>query len=356
MRREAIKTCLTIFFPTTIATIISNYDSHFTGNVCSFDVMLKDEEQEPGFETYNPIHSMITLHDGRIAIGRNGICEIFNPSTSLCEITRCELAGFTYANPLSEIVFTDFEGSATCLAELNDGRIVVCSGNWVCKLQIWNVKTGKCDVILDNNNMFVSKIVVLHDQRIMAFGSDITNRSSILFKIWNLNDIHKPEIVTNIITKQLSVYSCIYLDKNGQSLIVTNHHTLALWNPVTKYFNMISKKKSDYLFFHAIILSNGNIVSLRLDKLILSTIINQKKINNKEYLNKNDIAFHLMIELADERLALLNCKNQLKIFDMKTNQFDLIIDLPKGFINNMGILPNGDVVCTTQEGRIFVCK
>jgi WD40 repeat protein len=338
MRREAIKTCLITFFPTTIATLISNYDSHFTGKVCSFDLTLKNAEQEPGFETYNPIHSMITLHNGRIAIGRNGICEIFNPLTTL-----------------SETVFTDFEGSATCLAELKDGRIVVYSGNWVCKLQIWNVKNGKCDVTLDNNNMFVAKIVVLHDQRIMAFGSDITNRSR-MFKIWNLNNLHEPEIVTNVITKQLSVDSCIYLDNNGQSLIVTNHHTLLLWNPVTKYFHTISKEKSDCLFFHAIILSNGNILSLRQDKLILSTITNKKKIHEKQYSTITDIAIRLMLELPDERLALLNEKNQLKIFDMKTNQYDLIIDFTKGFINNIGILLNGDIVCTTQEGKIFVCK
>ncbi len=329
MRREAIKTYLVPFFPFEIATLISNYDSHLKG-ILSFFVY-----HEPLDYYYSPMHCLKGLHDGRIAIGANNLCQIINPITENCENS-----------------FTNCPGSVTSILELDDNRIVVVSGCFISKLQIWNLTTNKCNMTLENDDMYVTNMIVLWDGRIMISGSI---DCKCLFRIWNIS-CNSVESFTNFISKSITVSSCIDLHKTGSCLIITNHHAIAMWNPKTKYFKNVTTKKSNGFNQFSVFLKNEQVITCQPNLLTLWTI-NKKRVNSKEYSNMTNSENYCMIELEDERLAFLNFENQLRIFDMKTNQYDLEIDLPKkNSIYNIAMLPNQDIICTSLEGIILHIK
>lgn len=73
-----------------------------------------------------------------------------------------------------------------------------------------------------------------------------------------------------------------------------------------------------------------------------------RKKQNRKLIEK--VSAYFIIELPDERIAYLTYE-YLKIFDLRTFQFDLILKLnSKQFIRKINILPNGDIVCISQEG------
>jgi WD40 repeat protein len=68
--------------------------------------------------------------------------------------------------------------SIRCIAILSDGRIV--SGSDDCTLKIWNLQTGKCDIIFRGHVGMVMCTAALSDGRIISGSTDKT------LKIWNL--------------------------------------------------------------------------------------------------------------------------------------------------------------------------
>ncbi len=322
-RRYTIEIYLYVYFPTIIANLISNYDCNLDGKLYKFDCTSRQQETFDDMNIHCVIHCLLTLHDGRIAIGGNSICKIMNPQTELCEN-----------------IFNDFSGSVSCMTELDNNNIVVCSGLIITKLQIFNPQTGSCDMILTNDaNSYISRIITLSDQQLM--GLCFTRECGSFFTIWNIVD-GSIKVFSNYISKCHTMSQCVDLFPNGQTLVITNHQTLVMWNPQTKALQTLSKANN------ALLLSNGQILQSFNGKFQIRNF--SGKLKNLDI--ENGCIFFIC-ELPDERIVYLNSEYKLKVFDLRTNQYDIIMSLSMmNHINNIGILPNGHIVCTSQDGII----
>jgi WD40 repeat protein len=337
-RQRVLESYLDVFFPNTIANLISNYDCYLDGKAYTFDCFpnppLRTFDDDDGY--YRTIWCMTTLHDGRIAIGGNSVCKIINPQTNSSN-TSCNC----------DNIFTDLNGSVSRIAELHDKRIVIGSSILTTYLQIWNPRTGKCDMILQNNDTYIKNITVLSDGRVMGSCLDINNKK-LMFKIWNITTGCVDAIFSNRMSKCCTANSCIKLFPTGQMIVVTNHHTLALWNPFgsaeqptgplppqrmlvspsrpqTKDIHMISKDYHDMHIPKAILLTNGQIIVSQDKKVKIYTNTlykKQKKINYKVIDNDNA---YCIVELPDERIAYSTYEGRLKIVDMKNNKCDMVL-------------------------------
>ena len=335
-RRPIIQNYLDEFFPDTIAFLISNYDCCLNGELytidCfpgrpsgwSWDNSIESWDNIIDNRENNTIHCLCVLQDGKIAIGGNTICKIMNLQTGLCEKT-----------------FDKFQGSVSCIKELYDSRIVVCSGSVASFLQILDARGNYYNLHMENKNCYVQQIIVLNDHQIMGDCNDPGGQ--IVFKIWNTITGAISKQFSSNMSKTLKVDECLTLSTT-EMLIKTNRHTLVLWNLQTKKFKLLIKDTNYHT--KGIVHSNGKIITY--DNKILQ--IGKKQINeeNNPY---------LMGELPDERIYFINHNRELKIFDMRTNQFDLICDLNnKDYINSTGVLANGQIVCTSQDGMLRIVR
>ncbi len=337
-RRQNFENYLDVLFPNTISNLICNYDCYLEGK--SFTVDCFPDEPQRTFDNIRnrTIRCMFTLHDGRIVIGGDSICKIINQNGSC------------------EAIFSDFSGSVSCITELYDGRIVIASGIYITNLQIWNPLTGKCDMRLQNYDAYITKIIVLFDGRIMGYCACQNDKWKIVFKIWNPLNGCVDSIFSDRMSKCYTVDSCINLFPNGQILVVTNHHTLALWNPQTKNIHIISKDEYNHMT-NAILLTDGRIIVSQTNKITIYTNTKQKlhkKVECTVIDNGNDTAYHL-VELPDERFACLNYGSQLKIYHLNNNKCEMVLQTSeKHFITGMTVLPNGQIVYASQEGFMTI--
>jgi len=344
-RRQILENHLDAIFPNVMARLICTYDCYLEGKSFRFDCFpdrLPSTFDNPGDYT---IHCICALRDGRIVVGGNNVWKILNPLTGSC----CA----TYTHSL---------GSAICVAELHDGRIVIGLGASTTQLQIWNLQTEKCDMILQNDE-YIGKIVVLLDGRIMGSCFDMKSRhKGIVIKIWDLKNSSPggsaaaavDAVFSNHMSKCYTVDTCINMFPNGQIIVVTNHHSLARWNPQTKDIHIISKNKYIH-FMEALILSNGQIIISDHYKLKICTTTCYKKHKNENFriIVDNSAFIYRIVELPDERIAYLN-NSKLEIFDLKNNKCDMVLTDNFDFITGIGVLPSGSIVCASQEGIVTV--
>ncbi len=211
-------------------------------------------------------------------------------------------------------------------------------------------------MILQNNDAYIMEIIVLLDGRVIGSCTCQKDNWKIVFKIWNPINGCVDTIFSDRMSKCYNVDSCINLFPNGLIIVVTNHHTLALWNPQTKNIHIISKDEFNHMT-NAILLTDGRLIVSQKNKIIIYAKTKHKlnkKENYKVIDNANDTAYHI-VELPDERFACLNYGCELKVFDLKNNNCEMILQTSqKDFITDMSVLPNGQIVYASQEGIMTI--
>jgi hypothetical protein len=342
-RRQIIEDHLDEVFPNVIGKIICTYDCYLSGSMTSFDCYLKRSND---YRPRSIVCCIYALRDGRIVVGGDNIWKIFDSLTGRCDCT-----------------YTNQSGIAGSIAELPDGRIVIRFGGLQNdQLQIWNLKTKKCDDDLAHEYSSICEIVVLLDGRIMGYGYDYSNGNrKLIINIWKLDNSLTERLVidasfSNYMSKCYTADTSLKMFPNGQIMVITNHHTLALWNPQTKDIQIISKNIYSNVD-NILMLSNGQIIIMNHNSLKICVNVHHKNNNNKKenfriFEIENKYVFNT-IELPDERIAYLCYNGDLKIYDLRNNICDMVLPIHPvpGIITT---LPSGIIVCATQKGIITV--
>jgi WD40 repeat protein len=342
-RHQIIENHLDEFFPDVIAKLICTYDRYLDGTMTSFECYPERLSTIDGDLIYN-MHCMCVLRDGRIVVGCDNIWKIFDPLTGRCDATR-----------------TTQRGSIIQILELQDGRIVICY--WrinKTRMQIWNLQTKKCDVNLYQDHCTM-QIVELSDGRIMGHGcrDDIRKKKKIIVTIWKLDtsSLFEKLVISfeNYVSNSYTINKCLKMFPNGQIIVLTNHHTLAQWNPQTKDIHIISKNNHKDVD-NILMLSNGQIITINVHEIKISTHSYHKKNHKKE--DFKIIAHEVncildCIEIPDDQIAYLCGDGNLKIYDLKTNICAMMFPIdPAPDIIDM--LPSGSIISAAKKGIVTV--
>jgi WD40 repeat protein len=132
-----------------------------------------------------------------------------------------------------------FEGHAraiSCVAILPDGRIV--SGSNDRTLKIWNLQTGKCDMIFTGHTDWVNCVAVYVSQKQLADslidrvhldGCIISGSDDATVKIFNIQT-GKCDIT---FTGHTNTVNCVAVLSDGRIVSGSDDRTIKIWNPQT---------------------------------------------------------------------------------------------------------------------------
>jgi WD40 repeat protein len=239
-----------------------------------------------------------------------------------------------------------YGGTIVYIYVLPDGRIISRSDNE--ELNIWNPKTGKCDLTLYKCPVYA---VILPKEHFTNTLSDVklVNVFGKTIKILNL----RTGIYDLILDGHTSDVSCVTILSNnsGPRLVSGSYdNTIKIWNLQTGKCDITLEGHSGYIDTIAI-LPDGRICSGSTDSTL--------KIWNVEN-GKCEITFthynawsDFMVILSDGRIVTDTVHDELKISNPQTGKCDFTFEHHSGLISSLAALPDGRIVSGTSILKIW---
>jgi WD40 repeat protein len=279
----------------------------------------------------SPIDYVTILPDERIACGlRNGTINIWNPKTGLCDITFNESTRFVH-----HVAVIINKKGIRLISESNNNTLI-----------IRNLQTKICDITFSIHSDAIKCIGIL-PERIVSSSYDTT------IKVW-----HSTTGKCDIVLNNSCVVNCIAIFPDGR-VAIGSDRTIKIWN--------IETGKCDVIFTEDTHLIHG-IKVLSAEKILIHGI---KVLSAEKFLSgfsdttlkiwnlKNNICENTIEEhnysikdiavLPDGRIVTCSESGIFKIWNLQTMKCDVTFNDQSGNVSHVGILPDGRIVSSSNS-------
>jgi hypothetical protein len=307
-RQINISKFLNTFFPKDISKLISEYDYYLEGISYTFTE----------YDTY--IRCIVVLPGGpsgccfaaeRIVVGSGKQIKVWNLDTGKCDII---LTGHTLdVNCIASLPV----GPSNYLA---DGAERIVSGSNDRTLKIWNLLTGKCEITLIGHLQDVCCITVIYSANSPFEWRVVSGSKDGIIKIWNISKIKFQELKSdeceNTFKAHNHIVSCLAVLPDGRLVSGSFDGTIKVWN-----MNLWNTTKEISQIYNCDI------------TLVGYNILCDITFKNTSWIN-------CIVALSDGRIVIGSFDNKIKIWNLQTGQ----LSNPKGKCNNILVKYNHCVI------------
>jgi WD40 repeat protein len=246
--------------------------------------------------------------------------------------------------------FGTHDKCVTCIAVLPNERVA--SGSTDGTLKIWNLKTGKLDIIFKHGKHFVSSVMALPD------GSIVYGLSNGLLRVCNSKTLNEDISFTAVLAEHL-----LYDSLNGLIRFCNLNNTYGIFPKRYIQFN----KNEDGIYYldgHSkeirciVKLPDGRIATGSDDNTIRIWNLELKKCdtilkgeeNYWDGVNWNHITcIDVIPEKQNFRLVSGSSDGKIKIWELLNPKNDIIIQTACSDLNCVGVLSDGKIISQTQK-------